>query len=99
MAKNSVIHKNDKTSYCIVGIDEMFDAMRSLTGAGFKLYMYLCKNKDNSVWALREKHALDSTGLSRNTYYKAMNDLKNQGYILESKNQMDFYEESQNDEL
>ena len=95
MAKNIIIHKTDKGSdspYCIVGIDEMFVAMNALTGSGFKLYMYLCRNKDNSVWTLREKHVLDSTGLSRNTYYKAINDLKTQGYILEDDDQMDFYE-------
>lgn len=35
------------------------------------------------------------TGLSRSAYYRAMNELKEQGYIIESEDKIDFYETSQ----
>ena len=98
MAKNITIHKNIKSAdipYCMVDNEELNNAMISLTGAGFKLYIYLCRNQDSATWLLREKHVLDFTGLSRSAYYRAMNELKEQGYIIESEDKIDFYETSQ----
>lgn len=74
-----------------LNIEEMSRAMKSLTGAGFKLYVYDC----STAGPLKETPAMAFTGLSRSAYYRAMNELKEQGYIIESEDKIDFYETSQ----
>lgn len=71
-----------------LNIEEMFRAMKSLTGAGFKLYIY----NRSKAGPLKETPAMAFTGLSRSAYYRAMNE---QGYIIESEDKIDFYETSQ----
>ena len=74
-----------------LNIEEMFRAMKSLTGAGFKLYVY----NRSKAGPLKKTPAMAFTGLSRSAYYRAMNELKEQGYIIESEDKIDFYETSQ----
>lgn len=64
-----------------VGNDEWQRAARELSGSAFKLYLYLCGNKDGYDLALSQKAVEDATGLSKNTYHRAVEELESNGYL------------------
>ncbi len=61
------------------------DAMRTLTGTGFKLYSYLWNMAElengRSVFQLCEKDACIATGIAHRTYYDAVKELTDRGFI------------------
>lgn len=64
-----------------VGNDEWQRAARELTGSAFKLYLYLAGNRDGYDLALSQKAVEDATGLSKNTYHRAVEELEAKGYL------------------
>lgn len=64
-----------------VGNDEWQRAARELTGSTFKLYLYLAGNRDGYDLALSQKAVEDATGISKNTYHRAVEELESKGYL------------------
>lgn len=61
-------------------------AMRVLTGAGFRLYSYLCNMAEleggKSVFQLCQEDVSEYTGMSKRTYFEAVKNLTDKGYII-----------------
>lgn len=79
-----VIHIQKGTyedNFLQVGNDEWQRAARELTGSAFKLYLYLAGNRDGYDLALSQKAVEDATGLSKNTYHRAVEELETKGYL------------------
>ena len=64
-----------------VGNDEWQKAARELSGSAFKLYLYLAGNKDGYDLALSQKDVESTTGLSKNTYHRVVEELETKGYL------------------
>ena len=72
-------------------------AMYNLKGNAFKLYCYLCDNKDGYIMELYPIDFQRKANVSYDTYIKSFNILKKKGYLLPSKtskNTFMFVEES-----
>lgn len=83
-----VIHIQKRTyedNFLQVGNDEWQRAARELSGSAFKLYLYLAGNKDGFELALSQKAVEDTTGLSKNTYHRAVEELETKGYLSGTK--------------
>ena len=83
-----VIHIQKRTyedNFLQVGNDEWQRAARELSGSAFKLYLYLAGNKDGFELALSQKAVEDTTGLSKNTFHRAVEELEAKGYLSSTK--------------
>ena len=66
--------------------------MRALSGSGYKLYTYLCENKNNTSLLLSPIIFETATGLSKNSYLSAKKELAEKGYLIPKENgDFDFY--------
>ncbi len=63
---------------------DMQAASRNLGGAAFKLYMYLSGNNDGFEIALSQKRFEEAMGVSRNAYHRAVEELIQAGYIVQT---------------
>lgn len=65
--------------------DNISEAMKKLTGAGFRLYSYLFSmaelEEGRTIFQLLQDDVCAYTGLSARSYYTAVNDLTKNGYI------------------
>lgn len=87
-------------TFGIVGNEAASEAMRTLKANTFKLWFYMAKNKDGWKFALSRVDACKYCGFSKNTYHAAVNELIENGYLVqtaEGSNQYDFYEVPQGD--
>ena len=66
--------------------------MNCLSGSALTLWLYLAKNQDNyNLWL--SKTAIIEWGLPERSYYRARDELKDKGFLVESgANHFDFYE-------
>ena len=92
---NTTIHKEkcDKDNlYAVINLDALQNAMNCLSGSALTLWLYLAKNQENySLWL--SKTATVEWGLSERSYYRARDELKDKGFLVESgANHFDFYE-------
>lgn len=79
-----VIHiqkRSYEDNFLQVGNDEWQRAARDLSGSALKLYLYLAGNKDGYDLALSQKAVENATGLSKNTYHRAVEELETKGYL------------------
>ena len=85
--------------YTINAIKALDEAANRFSGLTFKLYMYLAKNQDTYTFKLSNKDFFKWAGEgSRNTYYKAFNELVENGYLVQKEgttNIYTFYDKSQ----
>lgn len=58
-----------------LGIEEIYEASRSMTEAEFKVYMYMASNKDTYMKGLSPADIKKKTGVSRSSYYRARDGL------------------------
>lgn len=84
---------NKDNPYFIVNKSANRQAMTTLSRVGFQLYMYFMQNEDGYVTTLRRTHAMKITGLSKSSYYDAMTELINMGYLIDAGDGYEFYEE------
>ena len=86
--------KHDKENlYAVTSIEAMSEAMVNLDGSAFKLWSYMAKNQNNYTFALSRVDACRFCGMSKPTYLKAIQNLIETGYLVEtSPNHYDFYE-------
>jgi hypothetical protein len=62
--------------------DEWQRAARELTGAAFKLYIYLAANADGFDLALSKEDVMNCTGIKSDAYYDSFNLLVTKGYLV-----------------
>lgn len=84
---------NKDNYYCITNLDALRMAMINLKGETFKLWCYLNKNQNGYTLALSKVDAISWGIGSKSSYDRAVKDLIEQGYLVEtSKGHYDFYE-------
>lgn len=70
-----------KDVWCSYNVEDMFEAMRTLSKGGFELYMYLISNIHNYKFGLGATPVGNATGMSPKTYQRAVAELKEIGYL------------------
>lgn len=94
--RNITIHKiNSKPKqYSVVNLKANKKAMKELSYSAYMLYMYFCINANDFSFWLSMKYVCKNTGFSRSTYYSAMRELQEKGYLYpEEKTFLEFYED------
>lgn len=79
-----VIHINKipcKVDFLQIQNDLWMEAARELSGAAFKLYMYLASNSDGFDLALSRVDVTESVGIGYSAYDKAVAQLLEKGYL------------------
>lgn len=72
-----------KTSFMLINKQSIKKAMNELRPNTFKLWLYICGNKDHYEFALSNADVKDFCNMSRNTYSDAVNELITKGYLQE----------------
>ena len=76
------INKGDYTqNYLTVGIDEWIEASKVLKSNTFKVYLYLCGNKDGLDLALSRQDVINKLGISLDSYKRAIKEITDKKYI------------------
>ena len=89
---------NAQKQYARFDWESLEAAMKNLSHGGFRLWVYLCRNKDGFEFGLSGAAVKEVTGISKTTYQNAVQELLNKGYLVwgKLKNGIDgliFYEE------
>jgi len=75
-----------------VQLDEVYQASKNLGEAEFKIYIYLCGNKDGYDMALSQVAVQEAVGVKKTAYYSAIKGLEEKGYIVNNQgNIYNFY--------
>lgn len=79
-------------------------ARKTLSSDAYSLYMHFVLNIPGYTEALSMKHNLDTSTLSERTYYKAVNELIEKGYLVKTPHEQIkeyylFYESGNDDEI
>lgn len=88
--------ENLYTANNISAIDEAGLMLQSI--GGFKLYIYLAKNQNKYTFALSSSDFMRWSGLGKQAYTTAFNELVDKGYLIKDdkqKNKYFFYDKSQ----
>lgn len=88
--------ENLYTANNISAIDEAGIMLQSI--GGFKLYIYLAKNQNKYTFALSSADFMRWSGLGKQAYTTAFNELVDKGYLIKDdkqKNKYFFYDKSQ----
>ena len=96
MSKEVSIDKTNDQPYCMFSIEHNRNAMRNLTKSAYYLYTYFMQNQDGYNFILRRSHAMNITGLSKSSYYLALQELIDKHYIIDTDDGYEFYERPQN---
>ena len=76
------IHKTPLTSqFLTIDIQANRNAMRTLSGCAYKIYIYLCENKDAYTFAPSKQTICTAIGISPRSYTNAKNELIQKGYM------------------
>lgn len=67
--------------YLKINLDSIEKAMKELRPNTFKLWVYLCSNKDKYQLILSSKFATEFCNFSRNTYNDAINEMIAKDYL------------------
>lgn len=92
MSKEVSIDKTNAQPFYMCSIEHNRAAMRNLTKSGYYLYTYFMQNQDCYTFALRRAHVLAVTGLSKDSYYLARQELIDKGYLIECADGYEFHE-------
>ena len=75
-----------KKDFLQVGNKEWQEAAKNIKQYGtFKLYLYLASNNNEFIIALSQKAVQNATGISRETYHRAVDELISQGYLVQDR--------------
>lgn len=86
----TVSHK--KQYYFNMDISKCNEAMRKLSGSAYKMYVYLCQNRDGQNILISGKSFCKATGLSDRSYILAKRELIEKHYLhLREDGDFDFY--------
>ena len=95
-----IVHIEERTKrdsdniYATTNIQALQAAMNNLNNSSFKLWCYLNKNQEHYQFELSQK-ACAEWGIKKDSYYSAVKDLINKGYLIcknENSNIYSFYE-------
>lgn len=95
--KNITIHKirSNNKEYSVVNLKANKNAIKDLSYSAYMLYMYFCINADLYSFWLSMKCVCNNTALTRSTYYSALKELEEKGYLYaEDKTFLEFYEDT-----
>lgn len=97
--RNEVKDNYDKSNlYLKAYQSSLFQAMKTLSGATFKVYIYLLFNKNNYYLDFAPAHIAQEIGISADSARDALRRLKENGYLFERQDKShlyDFYEVQQ----
>lgn len=96
MSKEVSIDKTNDQPYYIASIEHNRNAMRNLTKSAYYLYTYFMQNQDGYNFILRRTHVMNVTGLSKSSYYLALQELIDKHYIIDCEDGYEFHEQPQN---
>lgn len=86
--------------YAKINLNALQAAMLDLKGETLKLWLFISKNQNNYTFALSKVEALRWGIGSKSSYDRAIKELKEKGYLVEtSSNHYDFYELPKEKEL
>lgn len=86
------IHKKSRGATLSIGVKDNHKAMRTLSGSAYKMYTYLCENKNDTQLLLSPYFFNLATGLSKTSYLSAKKELVEKGYLIPKENgDFDFY--------
>lgn len=68
--------------YAKINLKAIQLAMKDLNGTQFTVWMYFAKNKAGYEFAVSPRDAMDNYGISKNTFYRALDVLKEKGYLV-----------------
>lgn len=79
-------YKSDTTnnSYLLITHTAWQKAIKELSNVGFKLYMYMSKNSEGYEYDLSPSAVSKTVGMCKESYRKALKELKEKGYIVPS---------------
>ena len=90
--QNITLYKNQKliivkksacdNNFLQVNNDEWSYACKELKDSTFKLYIYLASNRNGYQIALSPAAANNATGISKKSYYRAVDELLEKGYLV-----------------
>lgn len=80
--KRITINKEIQPPFTQINNNDMYEAMAILKDSGFKLYMYFAANQDKYVLELSPADIVNKGLMSRASYYNALDNLMNMGYII-----------------
>lgn len=86
---------NKENIYGIVNKEAAFEAMRELKPNTYILYSYMNMNQNEYKFALSPTDVINNTGMSKKTYDRAVAELIEKGYLVQTKegsNVYSFYE-------
>ena len=91
------IHKKPVVSgnFTTISVSATMHAMHDLSYSAYMLYSYLSLNADKYEFYLSKEFLCNNTALTRNTYYKAFDELEEKGYLVLRQGydtKYDFYE-------
>ena len=93
------VSEKARADFFKIGHLQLDRAASDLGANAFKLYIYLCNNKDSFRLELSSKDFIAWSNTSDSTYDRAFNELKDKQYLIQSqdkKNVYFFVEESRN---
>ena len=91
MSKEVSIDKVKSNIFCMYSLEHNRNAMRTLTKSAYYLYTYFVQNQDGYVFDLRRTHVMKVTGLSKTSYYEAMDELIAKGHLTENDDGYEFH--------
>ncbi len=69
-------------NYTLLGYDAMEQASKILSAKGFRIWIYLMKNKENyKGWELSSKDALNNWGIKQKEFLDGVNELIDCGFL------------------
>ena len=93
------ISEKARADFFKIGHLQLDRAASDLGANAFKLYIYLCNNKDSFRLELSSKDFIAWSNTSDSTYDRAFNELKDKQYLIQSQDKKNVYlfvEESRN---
>lgn len=90
--REKVNYKDSKRPYMIAYTDLIEQASQDLSGAAFKVYIYMISNQDNYKFGCSPQDISNRYGLNVDTVKKSINKLIEKGYIVKTNGTYEFYE-------
>lgn len=87
-----VVSKEEQGKHTIIQLKALERASRDLQGETFKLWLYLVKNQNGYELALSMADAISWGIGSKSSYYRAIKELQNKGYLQKNGSRYVFYE-------
>ena len=85
--KSVTIHKklsHTRNKYFTVNKEPNHTAMQNLSGTAYKMYIYLCENRDGFAFLLSNQRFSLATGVSTRMYQSAKQELLEKNYLQEN---------------